>query len=78
MLTLIKELMLSMTVIEDSSQGGVLFCCVPNPTIYEVLPERHVYNSVSCSPRKIVVCPPYIVSYSHRLDREIERDPPDP
>ena len=70
--------MLSMNVIEDSSQGGVLFYCVPNPTIYGVLPERHVYNSVSCPPRKRVVCPPYIVPYSHRLDREIERDPPDP
>ena len=30
-LTLIEELMLSMTIIEYSSQGGVLFCCAPNP-----------------------------------------------
>ena len=38
-LILIEELILSMTVVKDSSQGGVLFYCVPNPTIFGVLPE---------------------------------------
>ena len=82
MLNLIEELMLSMTVTEDSSQGGVLFCYAPNPN--SVIPYMESYRNKTCLQLRFVSAktesclPPYIVRGSHKLDCEIERDPPDP